>query len=285
MPFDWRSGTSDDETCMFVVRFEKRWFTFTVLSVLSGLCIRPVLAEGSLSAREIIQQAAARGQAARDPSKTAYTYTKVTVTDHLGSGGKVSKHEQKVWQVSLRQGSMSAKLLEVNGQAPRPVDLRKQNENETSLRQILGDSNSTPENRDNFLTPEVVARYEFSLAGETNVAGRRAYIVNFRPATPEPPVRHLVDRLLNRISGTLWIDAQEFEIARAEIQLRSEVDLLGGLAGCLRKLAYNMTRVRVADGVWIKNLASGDFEGRKFLESMHIRTSSQVRDFRTLAAG
>jgi len=61
-------------------------------------------------------------------------------------------------------------------------------------------------------------------------------------------VRHLVDRLLNRISGTLWIDSDEFELARADIQLRSEVNLLGGVVGTLKKLVYTMTRTRLAEG-------------------------------------
>ena len=46
----------------------------------------------------------------------------------------------------------------------------------------------------------------------------------------------MVDRLLNRISGTVWIDVEEFEVARADIQLRSEVNLLGGVIGSLKKL-------------------------------------------------
>jgi len=57
---------------------------------------------------------------------------------------------------------------------------------------------------------------------------------------------------LNRISGTIWIDADEFEIARADVRLGSEVDLLGGVVGSLKKLAYTMTRTRVADGVLVE---------------------------------
>ena len=90
----------------------------------------------------------------------------------------------------------------------------------------------------------------------------------------------MVDRLLNRISGTIWIDAEEFEVARADIQLRSEVNLLGGVIGSLKKLAYTMTRTRVADGVWFNTSSCGDFEGRKLIESMRIKTKSECRNFR-----
>src|SRR2546429_7317687 len=100
--------------------------------------------------------------------------------------------------------------------------------------------------------------------------------------TRKPPVHRIADRLLNRISGTIWIDAEEFEVARAEIRLRSEVTLLGGVIGSLKKLAYTMTRTRIGDGVWFNTFSSGDFEGRKLLDSMRVKTKSQSTNFRML---
>ncbi len=96
------------------------------------------------------------------------------------------------------------------------------------------------------------------------------------------PTRRIVDRLLDRISGTLWIDAMEFEVARADVHLRGEVDVLGGIAGCLKKLAYTMIRTRVADGVWLNSFSSADLEGRKLLDSMRIKAKSQSTNFRPL---
>jgi hypothetical protein len=81
----------------------------------------------------------------------------------------------------------------------------------------------------------------------------------------------------------LWIDAGEFEVARADVYLRSEVNLLGGIVGSLKKLTYTLERTRVADGVWFSTLATGDFEGRKLLDPTHIKTKSQSVDFRKVA--
>jgi hypothetical protein len=92
----------------------------------------------------------------------------------------------------------------------------------------------------------------------------------------------MVDRLLDRISGMVWIDAEEFEIARAELQLGSEVNLLGGVVGSLKKLAYTMTCTRVDDGLWFKTSSFGDFEGRKLIDAMRIKTSSRAINFRPL---
>jgi hypothetical protein len=128
----------------------------------------------------------------------------------------------------------------------------------------------------------LAARFDFTLLGKTNLNGRTTYRISFQPKTPLPPVHRMVDRLLNQISGTLWIDAGEFEVARAEVALRSEVNLLGGIIGSLKKLSFTLERTRVADGVWFSTLSSGDFQGRKLLDPTHIKTKSQSVHFRRI---
>jgi hypothetical protein len=239
----------------------------------------------ALTPDQIIQKAVERGSQASGPGLRAYSYTKVTVSEELDSAGKVKERKEKTYQVSFENGRTKARLVEVNGRAPEQTDLKKQTDNEMTGGQLLGQSKSAPgEQRDNFLTSEIAARFDFKLEGETMLSGRRAYEVSFQPKTPEPPVHHLVDKLLNRMSGTLWIDAQEFELARADLQLRSEVNFLGGVIGTLRKLAYTMTRTRVADGVWVRTSSTGDFEGRKLIDPMRIKTKSHATDFHLLGA-
>lgn len=270
---------------MKLVRAGKGFVVSSLFLFLGGVEARPAHAQSLPSAAELIHKAVARAEQSQvRSSHTGYTYTKVSVTEELDSTGKVKEHKEKVYEVSLRDGCSHVRLLEVNGHPPQGSDLKKQSENELNLRQLLGESkNSKGENRDNFLTPELVARYDFKLLRQTEVNGRSAYEIAFQPKNPEPPEHHMIDRLLNRISGTLWLDAEEYEIAQAQLQLGSEVDLLCGVLGCLRKLAYTVTRTRVADGLWLNSVSSGDFEGRKLLDSMRIKTSSRTSNFRTLS--
>ena len=258
-------------------------FSCFALALLGG--VTRLEAETGLSADELIKKAASRAQFGRvDTPNSGYTYTKVSVTEELDATGKVKEHSEKVYQVLFKSGLTRVKLLEVNGHPPAEADLRKQSDNESTVHQLLGQSKSSAgDNRENFLTPELVARFDFKLIDQSEVNGRIAYRITFQPKTPEPPIHRMVDKLLNRISGTLWIDAEEFELARAEIQLRSEVDLLGGLVGRLKHLAYSMTRTRIMEGIWLNSFSSGDFEGRKLLESLRIKTKSQSSNFRPLA--
>jgi len=241
-------------------------------------------AETALTVDQVIQKAIARGQEDQQGSVPDFKYRKLTLTEELDSSGKVKERREKVYEISYRDGLSHATLLTVNGHAPTGADLKQQTDNESSVSKLLGQAKPAKgDNRENFLTAELAARFDFTLAGQTNLNGRMAYLITFTPKSPELPTHRMVDKLLNRLSGTLWIDTQEYEVARAEVNLGSEVDLFGGLVGSLKKLAYTLERTRVADGVWFSTLSSGDFQGRKLLDPTHIKTKSQSVNFKRMA--
>ncbi|HWD91050.1 MAG TPA: hypothetical protein VG938_01745 [Verrucomicrobiae bacterium] len=256
-----------------------------VLAMWFALAAQTSLRAGTaLTANDVIQNAVARGQQDQQGAVPDFIYRKLTMTEELDGAGKVKERREKVYEISYRDGLSHATLLQVNGHLPSEADLKKQSDNEMNIRQITGEAKSVKgDNRENFLTPELAARFDFRLLGETNLNGRATYLVSFQPKTPLPPARRVVDRLLNQISGKLWIDAEEFEVARAEVALRSEVNLLGGIIGSLKKLSFTLERTRVADGVWFSTLSSGDFQGRKLLDPTHIKTKSQSLHFRRLS--
>ena len=244
----------------------------------------PVRAADNLTAADVVQKAVARGEKNQQGTVPDFTYRKTTVTDELDTAGKLKEHREKLYEISYRDGLSHSTLLQVNGHAPSDNDLRQQSDNEMSMRKITGDAKQAKgDNRENFLTADLAARFDFTLVGTTNFHGRPAYQVTFQPKSPQLPVHRMVDRLLNQISGTIWIDTQEFEVARAEVALRSEVNLLGGIAGSLKTLTYSLERTRVADDVWFSTLSNGDFQGRKLLVQAHIKTKSQSVHFHRLA--
>jgi hypothetical protein len=273
-------STKTAEYYVTMMKFRYAWLGLALLLVTGQATLR---AASSLTADEVVQKAVARGQQDQQGSVPDFTYSKQTVTDELDGAGKVKEHREKVYEISYRDGLSHATLLQVNGHLPSEADLKQQSDNEGSVRQITGEKRAKGDNRENFLTAELAARFDFQLISETNLHGRATYQISFEPKNPQLPVHRMVDRLLNQISGTLWIDAEEFEVARAEISLRSEVNLLGGIIGSLKKLDYTLERTRVADGVWFSTLSNGDFQGRKLLDPTHIKTKSQSVHFRRVA--
>lgn len=254
-----------------------------------GLCLAlsevvDLRAETTLTVEHVLAKAIARGQQDQKGSVPDFKYRKLTATEELDSAGHLKERREKVYEISYRGGLSHATLLQVNGHLPTPEDLKQQSDNEMNVAKLLGQAKpANGDNRENFLTTELISRFDFKLLGLTNLNGRATYELSFTPKTPAPATHRLVDRLLNQISGTLWIDAQEFEVARAEVSLRAEVNLVGGIIGSLKKLNYTLERTRVADGVWFSTLSSGDFQGRKLLDPTHIKTKSQSVNFRRVA--
>jgi hypothetical protein len=260
-------------------------FGFLSLLGLSAIVSATNAEASPLPVDEVIRRAVVRAQRAEARTgQTGYTYTKLTVTEELDGSGRLKERKEKIYQVFFQGGSTHLKLLTVNGHVPASADIRKQADQEANTRQITGSkSGKASESRDNFLTPEIVARFNFKMLDEKTINDRRTYLIAFEPKSPHLPVHRIMDRLVDRMSGTVWIDTEEFEIAQAQIHLGSEIDLLGGVVGSLKKLAYTMTRTRIGEGQWFNTFSSGDFEGRKLLDSMRIKTRSQSSNFQPLS--
>jgi hypothetical protein len=240
-------------------------------------------AQNSPSADEIMQRAVARAESSssRD-GRPDYLYRKHTVTEQMDSKGRLKERQEKTFDVSVIGGLSELKLVQLNGQELSPAELKKEDDREAAERQKMTDAKpgQKGDERENFLTADLVAKYKFTLKGEKDVDGRQTYELAFEPKSPSLPIHKLTDRFLNQVAGTVWIDAQEYEISRAEIHLQGEVTLWGGMVGTLTQCNYTLARTRLPDGVWFNNFSHGYFEGRKLLEPMSIRTRSQSSDFR-----
>ena len=246
---------------------------------LTGLAAK---ASTVLSPDEIMSKAVERAESATSrESRPNYLYTKRTVTEDLDLQGRVKDRKEKLYTVSVEAGLSYLKLLQFNGQNLSAAELKKQEEREAAERQKMLDAKpgKKGDERENFLTAELVQKYNFSLIGEREINGRMAYLLSFDPKS-NLPVKKLTDRFANQMAGMVWIDTEDFEIARAEVHLKAEVALWGGMVGTLRHCRFTLERARMPDGVWFNSDSHGIFEGRKLLEPMLIRTRSESSNFR-----
>lgn len=253
-----------------------------VLLAFLPFCARASVTEPALTADQIMQKAVARqALSALHGSRTNYAYSRRTSLEDIDTKGRVKDHKDKVFDVSVESGLTYLKLIELNGQKLSASALKKENDREAAERQKLMDAKpgKKGDERENFLTSELVQRFRFTTTGQETVNGRSAYVLVFEPK-PNLPVKSLTDRFINQMAGTVWIDAEDFEIARAEVHLQSEISLWGGFVGTLRHCRYTLDRTRLADGTWFNQTSHGIFEGRKLLEPMMIRTRMEASDFR-----
>lgn len=264
-----------------------RWMlplSWLLLSGQAGSCFNP---PASLSAEEIVRKAVVHAQAVKaDRRRAGYAYTKQVVVEDLDTRGRITETKEKVFQFTSGLGSLEQ--IKINGRVADGAQLKKEEDRTLREGPQLGDAKTAKrdDHWEKYLTPELVSKYHFTLLERKLLNGRPTYVIRFQPLSGVLPVRQMADRLLNQLTGTIWIDEQEFEIARADICAQSKVTLGGVMEvlGSLKKFTFALERIRLEEGIWFNRLASGDFEGRKLLDTTHVKTRSETSNFHKASA-
>ena len=239
-------------------------------------------ATAALTPDEIITKAVAKAQSNYNAKVVRdYAYRKTCTTEVLDGEGAVKERKEKVYLVHA--GRAILQQMKCNGEIVAAEELKKEDRRVTEVRQEVTESKSSSreESWEKFLTGELAGKYTFSLVGTEAVNGRNAYVLAFSPRSEDLPVRRMVDRVLNRLAGRIWVDQEEFEIAKATISLQSQATL-GGLlkvVGALKRFDYKVERVRVAENVWFNRATQGDFESRKLWDSTRTRVMTEASGF------
>ncbi|MDB6024332.1 MAG: hypothetical protein JWM68_555 [Verrucomicrobiales bacterium] len=226
-------------------------------------------ADPAVSAAEIIQKAVTRAKVAETEVKPEYALVQTTTTEERDSQGQVKDRNQKAEEVRFSCGRMV--------KAGEPAE-KKRDSAKLSLK------NSSRSDFINLLTPELIGKYIFSFVTRTNVNGRDAFELSFRPCSKNLPGKELTDKIMNQAKGRLWIDAEEFELVRAQVRVDSEVPVAGFL-GALKRAAFSMERVRLETGLWLERFYKTDYESRKLLECKRVITESEFSNFRRVNRG
>lgn len=239
----------------------------------------------ALTADEIMRKTVAKADSASNANpRINYLYNKTSVTEKLDAKGKVAERREKL--IRIKSGKGSVVQIKINGKPLPGEELAREQAEVQAEDQRMNDSRVArrSDNWERLLTTELISRYKFTLVRQEPFNGRMAHMLTFKPAGGELPVREISDRFINNLCGTIWVDAEDFEIAKADLWLRSEVTLWGGLLGALRKFDYKVERIRLDDGVWFNRHARGEFAGRKFVDRVFMRTRVQCGDFERIDA-
>ena len=227
----------------------------------------------SLTADEIVSKAVSQVHASASSPLPTYSFTAVTTREERNAEGEVKERKHEQDEILFERGAY--KKLNCNGResvsSPEADLLRLNKSNSNKRSDYL-----------NLLTPELVGKFVYTFVQRTNINGRTAFELAFRPRAVSKPAKDFRDRLLNNAVGKLWVDSEEFELVKAQINIDSEVPVGSGIFGALKKAAFTLERVRLETGVWFERTFRTDYEARKFAEVKRVVTLGEFRDFRRL---
>ncbi len=238
------------------------------LALLSALLLGQALA--GPTADEIINRVKQRSAEVAS-EKNRICYQRTSRTDYLDDHGDLKKSSVRVYQIAPVDGQPVTKLIAVNGRPASP-----KHEASRSAAREAGEKS-----RNLALGDDLLSRYQYQLRGEELVGGRKAWVLDFKPK-PGTPEDGFVDKLVNAMMGTMWVDEQESELSKIDIHLSRKLSFFGLLGG-IEKLDLQMAQKRIDGQAWMTEVLALDFTGRKLFTPIRFRCLENSTDFRRTA--
>ncbi len=220
-------------------------------------------------------------QVARSGKDETYSYGKRSLVQELNSHGEVIQSTEKKYKVLLIRGWPFSRLVEIQGQQLSETEMRKEDQKEEEFRKKIAgnDFEKMREKKEAWIKPELLARFNFNVISNAVYANRETVVLEFKPKTGNPE-KTLQDRIYNRITGVLWIDEQDAEIARLEAHVTEEFSLGWlGMLGSLKTCNLTLERQKMPEGIWVNARQILLLAGRKILSAMRYRATEESSGF------
>jgi hypothetical protein len=229
----------------------------------------------------------ARSKFERTQNTTAqFSFSKLRVLEELDSKDKVTERKQSRQEWFPINGSPFARTIERNGKPLTEKERQAEEEREAAVRAGKRPARSpeaTKRDKEWQFTDEMLARYAFKVTGQEMVRGRPAWVVEFAPKSKDLPVKQVADRVANKVAGKVWVDAEDWEVARLKVWLTEELTFIGGVAGVLRKFELLLDRARIEPNAWLPSKIDFEMAGRELLTNKRLRYHEEAKDFKRVA--
>ncbi len=203
----------------------------------------------------------------------AFVFEKLSLLDALAADGTVKRTAEKTYQVTMLHGMTHNRLVAIDG---RPLSTEEataltEKEQRWRNRYAIGTGSGSLDRMDEVVNERLLDRFEFTFAGHEDVRGRSCFVLSFQPRKGELPDDRLMDRVINLLTGRIWIDEADDEVARADVHTEGILRLWGGFLGTLESFELHVDRDRSPEGTWFNRFAEVDVHGRRLFSGIHFR--------------
>ena len=233
------------------------------------------------TARQIIEKA--REAAKRNGmGETVFSFLRQATIKDLGSKGKIRKSYTKTYRAYTDRREQE--LISVDGKpASHRQVAREQARNRERQRRYLARKKAGGTNTSENLVTKNVELYQEKfipiLVGVESVNARPAYVIQLQPNTDHKLKSKIVNRFMNQFDAKLWVDKDEFHIARIDAKLKKPVTFLGGLVGAVNAINISVSEKRLASDTWVDENVSANFDARMFWKTYKFRMKSESSNF------
>jgi hypothetical protein len=254
-------------------------------------------ANGKISQEQMQQlfRVAAEKDIENDKRLRDYTYIERDEEHDLDGKGDVKSVDIKTYEVMELYGEQVQRLIEKDGKRldagdtekeekkiQKIVDKRK-NESEDERRKRAQREEKEREDGRKFVR-EVADAYNFHLVGTESVGGRDAWIIDAEPRPGYEP--HMKEaKFLPKFRGRVWIDKNEAQLSRLDVECIDTVSLGWFLARVHKGSRIVMEQTRVNDEVWLpKHIALKVGVRLALLKNFNVEVEQTYRDYKKFRA-
>jgi hypothetical protein len=237
------------------------------------------------TAKEIIDRMIERTKKLEHPELAArYLFQQHYHVERLDGDGAVKEREERRLEAVRIQDRLFLRLAERNGRPLEGRELEREREREKKFREELSKPRKPrPEQQLDF-DRELTEKFRAEVIGREAVNGRMAYVLRFEPKSKNLPVRKFSDRLTNKLAGTLWVDAQDYQIVRAEGRLTETARIGLGIIGSISKFDFKMEQTRLDETTWMPSRLDLYIQARALFRSIHQRATTRWDGFHKAVA-
>jgi len=190
-----------------------------------------------------------------------YTYRRYEQKKHLGTHGEVESSYTKTWDVINLYGEPYARLIQKNDQPLSEKDEQREeakleeffnsrkNESEDSRQKRIVRERKERETQRAFLR-DVVNAYDFRIAGEQEVDGRDAWVIEATPSKTFHPTQPHAG-LLSKLKATVLIDKQDGIWVKVEGEVIDTLPLGIFVARLHKGTRFIVQQIHVNNEVWL----------------------------------
>ncbi len=258
----WRLSAGERIASRMPVRFQYLGLAFLLAYSLGGA------ASNSNQANEIVQRSVARTNADWDAAPE-YGFTVHDVITRKGS--KTSK----TYEVLMIEGSPYNRPIAINGRKLTPAEIKKEDRKlQQEIKRRRDESPAARQKRvaeyekerrqDHALLREMVKGFDYTLAGEDTVNGRRCFLLEATPKPGyQPPTRDT--QVLWGMRGKMWVDMQQYQWVRVTAEVFRPVSFGLFFATVKPGTEFTLEQMPVKGELWLPSHFSMEINARVLL--------------------
>ena len=223
--------------------------------------------ESERSPRNILDRAA-EVQREASARKLAYRFEHTYRSRELQGGEAADEEMVHRYEVEPQDGEHFYHLVEKDGEPATSRDLNRERRMKRKFRALFRKESDDESGRTGFeIDRELLDRYAFESRPSVEIAGRMAWAIAFRPQDERPAIERRIDYALNALEGVLYIDSEDYGLARVDFRLSERVRVWGGLLARLERFDGRLELERLEAGLWTPREMRLRSEGRVLLDS------------------